>query len=103
MSNIIKIGNETILAEGISKKIAEYERVMKELKEKENALKEAIKDEMEAKGIIKVENEDLIITYVASTDRISFDSTRFQKDHPDVYDEYLKISPVKSSIRIKVK
>lgn len=103
MNNIMKIGNETILAEGISKKIAEYERVMKELKEKEDALKEAIKEEMEAKGIIKIENEDLLISYIAATDRESFDSKQFRKDNPDLYDEYVKISPVKSSIRIKVK
>lgn len=103
MNNIMKIGNETILAEGISKKIAEYERVMKELKEKEDALKEAIKEEMEAKGIIKIENEDLLINYIAATDRESFDSKQFKKDNPDLYDEYVKISPVKSSIRIKVK
>lgn len=103
MDNIIVVGNEGILAQDVAKKIAEYERTMKELEEKEKALKDAIKEEMEAKGIVKVENEDLAITYIAPTDRITFDSTRFKKEQPDVYDEYLKVSPVKSSIRIKVK
>ena len=76
MDNIIILGNESILAEGISKKIAEYEKALK---------------------------DDLVINYVAPTDRIAFDSARFKKENPDMYDEYLKISPVKSSIRIKVK
>lgn len=103
MDNIITLGNESILSEGISKKIAEYEKALKELKEKEDLLKESIKSEMEEKGIIKIENDDLVISYVAPTDRITFDSTRFKKENPKMYDEYLKISPVKSSIRIKVK
>ena len=103
MDNIITLGNESILAEGVSKKIAEYEKALKELKEKEELLKESIKSEMEEKGIIKIENEDLSISYIAPTDRITFDSTRFKKENPKIYDEYLKISPVKSSIRIKVK
>lgn len=103
MDNIITLGNESILAEGVSKKIAEYEKALKELKEKEDLIKESIKSEMEAKGIIKIENDDLLINYVAPTDRIAFDSARFKKEHPDIYDEYLRISPVKASIRIKVK
>ena len=34
---------------------------------------------------------------------ITFDSKKFREDHPNLYDEYIKMSDVKSSIRIKVK
>lgn len=99
---VLKNGAGALAPETV-KKIAEYERRMKELKEQEEALKTAIKEEMEAKNLIKLENEELVISYVAETDRISFDSKRFEKDHPEMYDEYLKVSKVKSSIRIKLR
>lgn len=101
--------NELIIAENgflspeISLKIAEYETKMKALKEQEESLKEAIKAEMEAKGIIKLENDDLVINYIQPTDRETFDSKKLKADNPDLYDEYVKITKVKASIRVKVK
>ena len=88
-----------------SNKIAEYERQIKVIKEQEEILKEAIKAEMEAKGIIKLEDEinGISITYVAETFRETFDSKQFRADNPDTYDMYVRMTPVKSSIRIKVK
>ena len=32
----------------------------------------------------------------------TFDSKTFRKDHPDLYDEYVSISMVKASVRMKV-
>lgn len=95
----------TVLNAEVSGKIAEFERQMKTIKEQEEQLKKAILTEMESKGIIKVEDEinGLSITYVAETMRETFDSRKFKVDNPDMYDEYIRISPVKSSIRIKVK
>lgn len=87
----------------IGKQIAEFERQLKELKEKEDELKLNILNEMEEKGIIKIETDDLIINYIAPTDRETFDSKTFKEQHQDLYDEFIKMTPVKSSIRIKVK
>lgn len=81
---------------------ADYERKMKELKEQEENIKEAILKEMEAKGVIKLESEEIKITYIAPTDRETFDSKKFRSDNPDLYDEYVKITPVKASLRVKV-
>ena len=101
---LIKIENENaILNLDISKKIAQFEKTMKELKEQEDELKKAILEEMETKNIIKVESDDLMISYIASTDRETLDSKRLKEEHQDLYDEYIKMTPVKSSIRIKVK
>ena len=106
MSEIIKVENGiTVLDAETSGKIAGFERQLKAIKEQEEQLKKAILEEMESKGIIKVEDEinGISISYVAESYRETFDSKKFKADKPDIYDEYIKISPVKSSIRIKVK
>lgn len=95
--------NRILLNEDISKEIAEFETQIKELKAKEDELKQALLNEMEEKNILKVETDDITITYVAPTDRESFNSKKFREDYSDLYDEYVEIKPVSSSIRIKVK
>ena len=96
-------GTEALLSPTATKMIAEVTAKMKELKEKEDALKNAILNEMESKGVIKLDNDIVSIKYIASTDRESFDSKKFRAEQPDMYDEYVRISPVKASVRIKVK
>ena len=104
MNDLITIKDGTALLDvETSAKIAEFERKMKEIKEAEDALKQGILKEMEQKGILKVETEEMTISYIAPTDRETFDSKRFKFDHPDMFDEYVKMSPVKASVRIKVK
>ena len=58
---------------------------------------------MEENGILKLETNAVAITYVAPTTRETLDTKELRKDFPEVYDAYAKISPVKASIRIKVK
>lgn len=101
---LIKVDNGTVLLnEDTAKKIAEFEIQMKYYKAQQDELKAAILAEMEAKNIIKVDNDILTISYIASTDRETLDSKKLKADLPDIYDEYVKIQPVKASIRIKVK
>lgn len=103
---LIKIEKDGLtygLDNNVSKKIAEFERQIKAIKEQEDALKEKILIEMEKNNLIKIETDDLMISYVAPTDRETFDSKSFKTNHQDLYDEYVKMTPVKSSIRIKVK
>lgn len=87
----------------VSQQIAGFEKAIKEIKAKEDELKQAILEEMESKSIIKIDSDDLTISYVAPTDRETFDSKSFKAEHQDLYDEFVKMTPVKSSIRIKVK
>ncbi len=104
MDNLITLDNGLALLEPtISMAIATYERKLKELKTAEDDLKKMILAEMESKSIIKIDTPELTISYIAPTDRESFDSKTFKKDHADLYDDYVKMTPVKSSIRIKVK
>lgn len=102
--DLIKIeNNNAVLDREIAYQIAEFERQAKFIEEQEKRLKSAILTEMESKGIIKIETDSILISYVAPTDREKFDSKGFKSDHPEMYDEYVSMSPVKSSIRIKVK
>ena len=104
MDELIKVdGERSILSPEASQKIAEFERIAKEVKEKEDELKKAILSEMQEKGVIKLETDEIIVSYIAETTRESLDTKALREELPDIYDTYAKISPVKSSIRIKVK
>lgn len=94
---LIKIENGIgILNAEVSKNIAKFEKAIKEIKQN-------ILTEMENKNILKLETDDLMITYIAPAERETFDSKKFREENSDLYDEYVKFSPVKSSIRVKVK
>lgn len=104
MDNLITItGDMAILNPETAAKVAEFERMAKEVKTKEDELKKAILREMESKGVIKLDTGALLISYVAPTDRETLDAKALKEELPDIYDAYVKISPVKSSIRIKLK
>lgn len=101
---LIKVENGvSLLSPEVSKQIAELETKAKEIKAAEEALKEAIKAEMESKGIIKLDTPELAITYVQPTYSERFDSKSLKADDEELYNRYIKISNVASSIRIKVK
>lgn len=104
MNELITRQNDiAVLDPETAAKIAEFERMAKDIKAKEDELKKRILEEMEKGGILKLETDDLTISYVAGTDRETLDSKALREELPDIYDTYVKISPVKSSIRIKVK
>ena len=103
MNYLVKAENGFQLSQETSRKLAEFERMAKDIKEKEDEIKAVILKEMEEAGVVKIETEELTISYTAPTTRESFDSKKLRADNPDIYDEYIKISPVKASIRLKVK
>lgn len=101
---LIKIYGEAAILDGTTAKhIAEFERMAKEIKAKEDELKKEILKEMESKGIIKLDTDELTISYVAATERESLDSKTLKTELPDIYDAYIKMTPVKPSIRVKLK
>ena len=99
---IVYEGNTALLNRDVAVKLAEFERMVKEVKAKQDELKQKILEEMESKGIVSIKSPELTISYVAPTSRETFDSKTFRKDHPDLYDEYVSISLVKASVRMKV-
>ena len=101
---LVKIDNgNAILAEDAIKTIVEIETMVKSLKAKQDEMKAILLEAMEANNLLKLDTPELLISYVAPSDRETFDSKRFKEEHQDLYDEYVNMTPVKSSIRIKVK
>ena len=104
MLELIKSERGTYLLDReINDKIVDFEQQIKIVKEREEKLKQMILEEMESKGIIRVETDDLLISYVSPSDKETFDVKTFRKDCPKTYNAYVRMTPVKSSIRIKVK
>ena len=95
--------NGFLLNENAEQNLIAYERLAKWAKEHEDTLKAEIIKEMEKKGILKVETEEVTVKYVAATSKETFDSKKLRKDSPDIYDKYVRITPVKASVRVKVK
>ena len=100
---IVFDGNMPVLSPEIADEIIMLEKMVKEITAKEKAVKAAILEAMQANGITKLETPELLINYIAPTDRETFDSKLLRADFPDIYDAYAKISPVAASVRIKVK
>jgi len=100
---IVKKEDNYQLADAIVSELKLIDEQEKRLKETKEELKQNILSEMESKNILKLETDDLTITYIAPAERETFDSKKFREENSDLYDEYVKFSPVKSSIRIKVK
>lgn len=103
MNDILYVGQQIILAPEISLQLAEFERKLKEIKEQEETIKQQILTAMEENNVVKLDTPDLSITYIAPTDRETFDTKTFRSENPEVYDAYVKMTPVKSTIRIKLK
>ena len=103
MDYIDVIENGAVLTGTTTDLIIDIDRQEKAIKKAKEEVWNALKEEMEKKGVKKIESDELLINYIASTDRESFDKKAFQKDHADLYDEYVEMKPVKASIRVKVK
>ncbi len=105
MSNFLTRNNEDdiVLQSGAVNKIIALEESLKNLKETYDSIKQGILEEMEQQGLIKLDSEVLSITYIAPNNKELLDTTRLKNERNDVYQEYIKITPVRSSIRIKVK
>lgn len=55
---------------------------------------------MEEQDIKSIDTGDIVITRILPTIRESVDSTTLKKEKPDIYNKYLKKSPVKGFIKI---
>ncbi len=101
MDGIIKVENGKLAQQTVDYIIA-VESQMKALKEQYDVFKAKLLNAMEQNEIVKFDSENLKINYIAETTRETFDSKQFKADMPELYNEYVKFSKVKPSIRIKV-
>ena len=79
------------------------EEQYKMLKDGRDNLKEQLLKQMELYGVDKFDNDKMSITYVKGSTGIKFNSTKFKKDYPTIYNEYCEPAVRAASIRFKVK
>lgn len=66
-------------------------------------MKEQLRELMEIAGYFKFECEQFAATIGKPSESTTFDAKAFQKDHPDLYDQYLKATTRKGSLTFKLK
>lgn len=83
--------------------IVELERDLKDLENQEKTLRQALLDAMCEHGIVNISTDDITISYVAESERESFDTKAFKEDFEKLYSEYSKKQKVNHTVQIKLK
>lgn len=83
--------------------ITDLIKLKKRLDDQEKELKAKLTKAMETFGVKSFENDLIKMTYVAPTTRSTIDGTRLKKDHPDIAEQYTKVSDVSASVRVTLK
>lgn len=94
----LEVATQQLIDEALEIKYLE-----EKLKVKKESLTLSLLEEMKDKGIKKIETPDVVISYIEESERETLDTKRFREENPDLYDEYVKFTPVKASVRIKAK
>ena len=97
--------NELIIAQKVIDGIKDLETQKKKIEERQKNMKEQLLEAMAKYGKDKWISPDgtLQVAYTKPSEVCTFDSTKFEKEHHDLYVEYLKYSPRKASLRITIK
>lgn len=93
--------NELELTKDGIKFIKKVQKAKIELEKMEEQLKEMFLEKMETNGIDKYISPDgtFKATYIKATTSNRFDSTRFKKEHEDLYNEYQVSSERKAYVK----
>lgn len=86
----------------VEKFLIDLDTQAKEIEAKRKELLEGILKEMEKADVDKWETEKIRLTRRKATTSERFDSKAFKEFNPDLYQQFMKVSPVKSSITLKV-
>jgi len=87
----------------VQERITTVLRGIKELEEQSDKMKKQLLRLMEENDLKKWETDAFICTRVLPGVKKSFDSKKFQKEHEELYREYIINQPFNGSIRIKLK
>lgn len=98
------IGNAMNVLTLLEQTIKSLETQVKEAKQKQEEARQCVLEFMKAHHLKKwVMTEGTTFTYVLPSNRISLDGTRLKEEKPEIYNEYLKDTPVKESLKITIK
>lgn len=102
---VVNKDGEVNLVKSVKETIYEIEKEIKYLNDLKEKYKKALIKEVESRGFDKcsITNELFTMSYKAPGTRETLDAKRLRTELPDVYDEYVKISDIASSISIKLK
>lgn len=76
---------------------------LKKAKADAEKMRESIIASMKEIGISKFSNDSISISIVAPIERKTFDTEKFKMEHNELYNEYIKTSLTKESVRITIK
>lgn len=103
MNELVKIENNDIVIDNdFIEKYRNFKKLQLEMELMEKDLKAKLKDAMEMLGKDKVIVNGFSAKIKAGYTTSRFDSARFKKECPDIYNEYVKESSVSSSITLDV-
>lgn len=102
MNSLIKFEDGALASASVDM-ITAIEAETASMIEKREEMRRQLKAAMEEHGIKKIDGTDFSVTYVESCDREVFDKGQFKEDMPEVYEGYVTMKPVSSSIRVKLK
>lgn len=83
--------------------VASLKAQLKAAEDVEKAIKQYLLEQMEKDAIKSLENDQVKIVYVAPSERESIDKDKLKEKYPSIYEEYKKVSPIASNLRIKIK
>lgn len=87
----------------LEKLIKYYDEEKKKIESKEQELKDAILKAMEENGMTQLDTDLIKITYMAESTRTSLDTKAIKEKYPEIYNDNLKETKVKSQLRITLK
>ena len=93
----------TLVQQAVLEKTAELQEQLSNLRAIDSNLRIALKDAMEANDVKKFENDYISFTYKKPYERRGLDTSRLKADHPELVQEYEKVTTVNSSVVIKLK
>ena len=87
----------------VEQEIINIDQAVKQAEERKKQLQEILKVAMERSNTVPLKTDRLSITYKQPSKQKRFDSKRLKEEKPNVYNEYLTVTDVKSSVLITIK
>lgn len=92
-----------VLTSEAERLIVDIESQIKSLEEQKNSIREGVMKAMVYAGIYSWKGDQVSITRKTASSRKTFDAKRFEKDHPELYSQYLKETLTSEVLQIKIK
>lgn len=86
----------------VEDEIVRIEHEMKQMKERSDELRKGLYELMEQANVKSFRGSRVLLTRVLPTTSETFDSKRFQQEHPELYKEYTKTSKRSGSLKITI-